>query len=309
MGRWGTRCWLVFFLLATPLSIWAQSGQPKRPISMRPSQGSSLSRSTLSTPSVRTATPSRLSTVSRIRTPSTTRIGSTRSTLGSTLGSRSRISTPSTGRDPGGSTYSDISSNLRRWHGYYYNPLGLYYCDRFFARLFFEYGYLSRHDYLWTYAQGSPMLTEDVARLALRKTSELSHRLDQAIASLQRNLQLHRQSQLSRHELQDRVDATINTIRSLNKSLREDFYLDYLDQRKRGEVQSFQLAQSPQELQNLMGEMQRLARQIQIGITSYYERDQARVVSVADLSQPSFRSLSKGIDRLAKKIKKSVRRL
>ena len=230
--------------------------------------------------------------------------------MSSTLGGRrSPATTHSTGSDPSGSTYSDISSNLRRWHGYHYRPLGLYYCDRFFTRLFFEYGYLSGHDNLWTYAQGSPILTEDVARLALRKTSELSRRLGQAIVSLQSDLQLHRQSQLSRRQLQDRVDAAINTIRSLNKSLREDFYLDYLDQRKPARVGSFQLAQSPQELQNLMGEMQRIARQIQTGVTSYYERDQARVVSVGDLSQPSFRSLSKGIDRLAKTIKKSVRRL
>jgi hypothetical protein len=52
-----------------------------------------------------------------------------------------------------------------------------------------------------------------------------------------------------------------------------------------------------------------MAFEIETGLDAFNKEDMTRVVDVRELERPSFDSLTKGIDRLAKTIDKSAGRL
>ena len=83
----------------------------------------------------------------------------------------------------------------------------------------------------------------------------------------------------------------------------------HLDQRSDQKVDSFSRAKSINDLEVLVRELERTARQIDSGISALSDGDGIQTVSVENLSQPSFRSMSKKLDRLTKTIQKSVNRL
>ena len=59
----------------------------------------------------------------------------------------------------------------------------------------------------------------------------------------------------------------------------------------------------------LLTEFTTQAFQIQQGIKTYRENDISRLVNVRELQKTSFKSISKSVDRLAKRINRSANRL
>lgn len=195
------------------------------------------------------------------------------------------------------------------WPGYIYSPMSLYNMDLFFTRLWFRYGYMPRYDYLGIYTQGAPPLSVDAIRLALRDSKDASAGLVQLSLRLETVLNDFKAGRVSQDEFASRVDEILSGLRTYSKFIRNDDSLGYLDQRSDQKVDSFSRAKSINDLEVLVTELERTARQIDSGISALSDGDGIQTVSVENLSQPSFRSMSKKLDRLTKTIQKSVNRL
>jgi hypothetical protein len=188
------------------------------------------------------------------------------------------------------------------WSGWY-NAYG------FVDRLVRAYWFLPGYDYLWRYAQGDSALTRRSVRLALQECSTAAAALNRLSDQLDLLVVEYENGELTRNEFEERVEQTTKDIRKLAKKIRKDDFLDYLDQRKNQKVTSFRPADSTAGLRILTSELKRMAQQMDSGISDFYEKDMTRVVEVGQLQQPSFDALSKQIDKLAKTITKSARRL
>ncbi|MFQ5739586.1 MAG: hypothetical protein ACE5JX_11290 [Acidobacteriota bacterium] len=206
-----------------------------------------------------------------------------------------------------------IRSSMKRiygiWPGYRYGALDLYHCNQFYRRLLLDYGFLPRYDYLGVFAQGSPALTPEVAQLALRRSAQASAEIVLLSGQLEQLLTRFEAGETTRQDFDRQLKEGLSRIRRLAKSVRKDSYLAYLDQRKDRKLPTFPKAASLSELRLLLRQLNQRARQMEGGLSSFSDQDRTRVVSVSDLVQPSFKSISKGIDKLAKTIQKSAQRL
>lgn len=184
-----------------------------------------------------------------------------------------------------------------------------YLCDEFLYRLTRQYAFFSGYEYLWRYAQGDSPLTPDIVKLALQDSSQAAHSLVGLSEDLKQLLADFEAGRLDRKSFEAEFDRTLAQVRKLAKKIRGDYYLGYIDQRTETKIEAPQAAASLAELRPLVDELHQMALEMQKGLSSFYTRDVTRVVSVQDLAQPSFRSISKGIDRISKTIGKSVDRL
>ena len=176
-------------------------------------------------------------------------------------------------------------------------------------RLWRRYSFLSRYEYQWRYAQGDSPLTPRVVRLALRDSFLAAASLVGLTKELEPVLLDFQAGRLDRKGCEREFGRILSEVRKLAKKIRKDDYLDYIDQRPKVKMPSPKKARSFAEMQALIAELRQLVVQMNQGILAFYDKDLTRVVKVADLSQPSFQSISKGIDKLAKTIQKSVDQL
>jgi hypothetical protein len=186
---------------------------------------------------------------------------------------------------------------------------GWYGARGFVDRLVRQYWFLPGYDYLWRYAQGDSVLTRRSVRLALQECSSAAAALSRLSDQLDLLVVEYENGELTRSEFEQRVEQKTKEIRKLAKQIRKDYFLNYLDQSKNKKVISFQQANSIAALRELTGELRMMARMMDSGISDFYAKNMTRVVEVGQLQQPSFDALSKQIDRLAKTITKSARRL
>ncbi len=176
-------------------------------------------------------------------------------------------------------------------------------------RLWRRYPFLSRHESRWRYAQGDSPLTPRLVQFALQDSSLAAASLVALTEKLEPVLQDFREGRLDRNDSRREFDRILSDVRKLSKKIRGDHYLSYIDQRPTVKIQPRRKAVSWDELGALITELRQMAVQMREGIVSFYKSDLTRVVNVSDLNQPSFKSISKGIDKLAKTIEKSVDRL
>jgi hypothetical protein len=179
----------------------------------------------------------------------------------------------------------------------------------FLSNLFYQYGFLPRSDYLALYAQGMPLLTEDLTKMALQDCTASSESIVQLAERLERIVDSYEAGQIDHSGFTSQVAETVGGIRSLNKKIRKDQYLRYVDQRKSHKVAPVSRARSLAEVRGLVAELRRTASKMDEGLTSYYGGDGVQTISVSSLERPSFQTMTKQLDRIAKTIGKSVKSL
>jgi hypothetical protein len=172
-----------------------------------------------------------------------------------------------------------------------------------------RYQFLNGYDYLWRYRQGDSPLTRHSMRIALQQCVSASAGMLRLSDQLERIVDQYERGELSEKDFEKQVGETTKQIRSLSKKIRKDDFLDYIDQRKNKKVDSFPQATSVAGLRSLTQQMRLLAFEIDSGLESFNQKDMSRVVNVRELERPSFDALTKGVDRLAKTIDKSARKL
>jgi hypothetical protein len=103
------------------------------------------------------------------------------------------------------------------------------------------------------------------------------------------------------------IQLTTN-IRTLAKQIRQDRLLEYVDVRKEMPNASPLLVNLDKlDFQDQVSRLNNLIQQLDTQISRWWKEPQPSVVSVSSLNQPSFQSLTKGIETLAKKLEKSPR--
>ena len=172
-----------------------------------------------------------------------------------------------------------------------------------------QYGYLNGFDYLWRYSQGDSPLTPESVHMALTEPTGWSASLVDLAGQLRAVVTSYQAGEIEHTVLEQRVDGLTDEIRQLAKKIRKDQLLEFIDQRKDAKLEGYSKASSVEDLLALTDELNQLAVRIHDGLSGYSNQDVSRVISVDDLSEPSFDSMSKGVDRLAKVIKGSVDRL
>ena len=232
------------------------------------------------------------------------------------------VSSPSPGRTPGagGSRVPAGGSSPRvpvnrspRIQVYdpsgHFSSRGHYSCQRFVDRLCRRYSFLRGREYLWRFAQGDSPLTPRMVQLALKDSLQAATSMVQLTEELQPLLLELQEGRLDRKSFERQSDEVLRQVRKLAKKVRKDYVLDYIEQRPQVKIPSRKEVRSIPELKMLVAQLHQMALQVREGISSFYDRDLTRVVSVKDLNQPSLKSISKGIEKLAKTIDKSVDRL
>jgi hypothetical protein len=172
-----------------------------------------------------------------------------------------------------------------------------------------QYYFLNGYNYLWRYRQGDSPLTQHSMRIALQQCVSASAGMLRLSDQLEGIVNQYENGELSRKQFEEQVGETTKRIRKLSKKIRKDDFLEFIDQRQKKDVASFPQATSVQELRSLTKQLRLMAFEIDSGLEAFNTEDMTRVVNVRELERPSFDALTKGVDRLAKTIDKSARRL
>ncbi|MFB3904601.1 MAG: hypothetical protein ACE15E_14220 [Acidobacteriota bacterium] len=192
---------------------------------------------------------------------------------------------------------------------YFYPDYNAYYARSFLYNLWNQYPYFSWRDYSFRYDVGDSPIDRNVLRLALQDSYEAATAMVNQVSTLSALIDRLEANQLNRKQFQDRFDASLSEIRKLAKAIRKDERLQFLDQRKGVSSSEPPKAASIAEMRELVAQLKEQANAMRDGLENYYVRDYTRTVELDHLKQPSFKSLSERIDKLAKVIGKSADRM
>ncbi len=164
--------------------------------------------------------------------------------------------------------------------------------------------FLDRYYFYRFYRNTEPLITPQLAKLTLREPLALSNRLLITVDELEA---LIRDAQAGRQVDKQQITEKTKEVRELAKQLRQDQSLNYFDQRKdRDLLKGTRYNDLGLEA---VAQLREMALDLNNQIRSLYEQSSTSTVSVESLAQPSFTSLSKGIDKLSRVISNSARRL
>lgn len=192
----------------------------------------------------------------------------------------------------------------------YFHSSGLSRCERFADHLSWDYDFLNPGELVTRYDLGDSPLTPQVVQLTLKNAFGSAQTLKQASLELERLVTDYGAGRLDSAEFPLQGRSRLVEIQEAAKKIRKDYYLGFIDQRRDAKFKIEKLpASSIQQLLPLVERLSQLSSRIEEGIRAFYQRDMTRVVSVHDLDQPSFRSLSKAVASLAQTIQKSIGRV
>ncbi len=192
---------------------------------------------------------------------------------------------------------------------YYYNDYNAYYVHNFLYGLYNRYPYFALSNYTSRYDVGDSPIDRNLLRLALQDSYEAANAMVNQVGNLSTLIDQLESNQLDRKQFQARFDTSLSEIRKLAKSIKKDERLEFLDQRKGVASEEPPKAASIAEMRELVAQLDEQANAMRNGLENYYVRDYTRTVELDHLKQPSFKSLSDRIDKLAKAIEKSADRM
>ncbi|MFH1574468.1 MAG: hypothetical protein ABIG68_10820 [Acidobacteriota bacterium] len=280
---------IVFSLLAMVIAVPAVAQERTRP-SAGSSSGSSANRGVAAAPSVGHSTAPSVSN----RTVSSSSYG----------GSVSGMSNRNIGTTPNFGGPNVMVRNVPDLKGtsfYSYNQY-LYWNDFLYQlrmRYMMDAMYFSRF-----YRNNEPLMTPRIQKLALRDPLIISRALLAAVDDLGLMLEAHEAGQaVDKEAILDKVKE----IRSLAKAIRNDDLLPYVDQRK--DVDLFKGNKVDRLGLEAIEELRALAVDLNNQLRNMYDQTSTATISLSALTQPSFESLSKGIDKVCKVLEKSAKRI
>ena len=232
------------------------------------------------------------------RVPTGVRIGSQPSPHSAAIATNAPTTTPRGG-------YSNYGGN----QSYYYPSYAYMSTCNFLYGLWRQYPYFNWDYYAYRYSEGDSPIDRNLLRLALSDSHKSASAMQTRVNKLSSLVDQFEQGQIGRKQFQDSFEATLKEIRKLSKSIRNDERLKFLDQRRSVSVKQPPAATSIPELRRLVAELSDQVTEMKNGLETYYVRDYTRVIDLNHLKQPSFKSVSERIDKLAKSIEKSADRM
>ena len=225
------------------------------------------------------------------------------------VGSASRTTTSSRDAGTGVSTGTRTggagsSFNVPKLQGTSFNSMNSYLMWQDFlwnlqTRYFLDAMYLSRF-----YRNSEPLVTPHLMKMVVREPLSLSTRMLAAVDELGTLV-----SDFEGGKPVPKQDITTKAqeIRELAKRIRKDNTLSFVDQRADKEVPK---GENTETLGlEAIRQLRTMAVDMNTQLKAMYDQNSTATVSVQNLSQPSFESLSKGIERLTKVIENSAKHL
>jgi len=179
----------------------------------------------------------------------------------------------------------------------FFDLLRMYYGSAFGGQYFSRY-----------YLNSEPILNRKTLYYSLQNSYSRAGQLAQAVSELNQLVAIHRQNgDGDAAAIQDpRFDTLVSRIRTLAKQVKDDEFLPYVDVRrgsgdsavKTANLERLSFSEQTNRLSDLVS---RLNNQI----SGMMNDTTPAVVSVDSLSQPTFESLAKEIDRVAKNLTKA----
>ena len=225
------------------------------------------------------------------------------------VGSASRTTTSSRDAGTGVSTGTRTggagsSFNVPKLQGTSFNSMNSYLMWQDFlwnlqTRYFLDAMYLSRF-----YRNSEPLVTPHLMKMVVREPLSLSTRMLAAVDELGALV-----SDFEGGKPVPKQDITTKAqeIRELAKRIRKDNTLSFVDQRADKEVPKGENTETL-GLETIR-QLRTMAVDMNTQLKAMYNQNSTATVSVQNLSQPSFESLSKGIERLTKVIENSAKHL
>ena len=178
-----------------------------------------------------------------------------------------------------------------------------YYWNDFLFRLRSRY-WLDNMYFSRFYRNSEPLLTPRLQKLAVRDPLMLSRQMLASIDDLAAALEARDSGQPVDKDL---VIAKSQEIREMAKKIRGDDLLPYVDQRKDVDMLK------GQDVKNLglsaVENLRQMTLDLNRQLRNLYDDTSTATVSVNELNQPSFSSLSKGIEQLCKVIESSAKEI
>jgi hypothetical protein len=216
-------------------------------------------------------------------------------------------------------SYYDSPSYISRGGGYYggggssaistpkltgtsfYSSTMYFSSQDFYWYLWSRYGF-SPYYFRRFYRNVEPLVNPHLASLTLREPLSLSTRMLAAIDDLEAMV---RDRQAGKDVPRDSIEGKSEEIRNLAKQIRQDESVNYFEHRK-----DRNLLKGLDDLETLeaIAQLRAFANDLNTQLKNLYSNARP-VVSVDSLSQPSFQSLSKGIEKLTKSIESSAKRI
>jgi len=215
----------------------------------------------------------------------------------------------STGTASGGGGYIPTYGGSSGGYSNYYFANDSYYARTFLYGLWRQYPYFSLSNYAYRYDVGDSPIDRDLLRLALQDSYEAATAMVYAVNNLSTLIDQLEANQIDRKQFQTRFDTALADVKKMAKTIKKDARLEFLDQRKGVSTQDPPKAASIAEMRELVAQLSQQATAMRDGLENYYVRDYTRIVELDHLKQPSFKSISDRIEKLAKAIEKSADRL
>jgi hypothetical protein len=166
--------------------------------------------------------------------------------------------------------------------------------------MYFGYGYIDSSRF---YRNREPLITPQFASLAARRPLLLSYQLISVVNDLSSLLE---DARAGKEVDKKSIEANTRQIRILAKAIRTDSSLEYLDMR--AEKDLFKGVEIDQLGVGAIDRLREIANQLNSQLTGMIRQTQTAVISVDYLTQPSFTSLARGIEKLSQVIQNSTRR-
>lgn len=183
-------------------------------------------------------------------------------------------------------------SSANTWYQWqmYYNWMQLYY--------YLNPQYFSRFS-----RNVEPLATPDLVKLTYRRPLKISLQMLDSIDELAEMLQPQAGKQVDKQA----VLTKLQEIRELNKQILKDQGVDFLDQRRDKEV--FTGMKVDKLDLDSINKLREMITDLSTQLKNTYTQATPSVVSVQSLSQPSFKSMCKEIDKVSKTLENSARRM
>jgi hypothetical protein len=223
-----------------------------------------------------------------------------------------RPSSPGTTAGHGGYTPGGrVGNNTYYPPGYYYNPRYYYFqdwfypyrCSLFFSELQFRYGAFYPTLFPTVRSNQELFLTKNSVKTALKESMAYTKELMQTFTELE-ELTQNPGAAVRNGETRKQVKALTAKIRGLSSKIRNDTFLNLLDMRKDKDLMkdASKGGSRSAELEKLGA----LIEQLHTELESMSNDNNPGVVSVKSYSSPSVRSITKGIEKLAKRIESNT---
>jgi len=185
-----------------------------------------------------------------------------------------------------GTSFNSVNSYYY-WNDYYFYMMARYHLNELYFRRF--------------YVNSEPLLTPQLIKLTLREPLRLSERMANAVDELDALVQ---QSQSGAAVDKEQLRAKAEEISELAKRVRQDGMLGYVDLRKSRDL--VKDMDSKSVTPEVVAQLREMVTDLNAQLRGMYNQSSTATVSAASYTAPSLESLSKGIEKLSKSLKKHL---